>query len=380
MTKVLVVDDERDIRELLTDELTDFDYDVIEAENGAEALNRVYNDHPDIVLLDLMMPVLDGIQVLKTLKSNPYTSKLPVVLLTAVSADEGEKRCMELGANHYVTKPWEPGAIQTVIKVTLREIAKSEQSHAGGWGGKEETNGDRAGQRVEFSNVISTADPELNNKLGGGVLLDGLTFIEGASSTGKSVLCQHFAYTALVHGYGVSYFSSQYSPTGLVSQMASLGMNSSQFFRSGQLKVTAISKVDPLSDCTEVLLELALRIKETASDSRFVIIDVLTSVTRCSQESAVIGFLAQCKEMGNSGNAVIIAAHPADLSGDSLNRLRSLSDSYLALRAEKSGNRLSNVLEVFKVGTDEYLFGNRVNFEVQPGVGIQVEQPSRLMK
>ncbi len=141
MTKILVVDDESDIRELLTDELVDADFDVIEAENGAEALNRVYNDHPDLVLLDLMMPVLDGVQVLKTLKSNPYTSKLPVVLLTAVSADEGEQRCMELGANHYVTKPWEPGAIQTVINVTLREVATSEQIDTGDWNSNTAENG-----------------------------------------------------------------------------------------------------------------------------------------------------------------------------------------------------------------------------------------------
>ena len=236
----------------------------------------------------------------------------------------------------------------------------------------------QAADSIDLSNVIGTADTELNGKLGGGVLLEGLTFVEGASSTGKSVLCQHFAFAALLHGYGVSYFSSQYSPSGLISQMTSLGMNSSQYFRSGQLKVTAIPKVDPIADCTEDLLELALRVKETAANSRFVIIDVLTSLTRGSQESAIIGFLNQCQEMGNSGNAVILAAHPADISGESLNRLRSLSDSYLALRVEKNGNRLENVLEVFKPGADDALMGNRFSFEVEPGAGIQVAQASMI--
>ena len=380
MTKILVVDDEGDIRELLTDELMDADYEVIEAENGAEALNRVYNDHPDLVLLDLMMPVLDGVQVLKTLKSNPYTSKLPVVLLTAVSAEEGEQRCMELGANHYVTKPWEPGAIQTVIKETLREVANIEKTGESDWDENRSANGDPARQPVELSKFITTTNPELNSRLGGGVLLEGLTFVEGASSTGKSVLCQHFAYTALMHGYGVSYFSSQYSPEGLVSQMSSLGMNSSQYFRSGQLKVTAIPKVDPLTDSTEALLELGIRTKETAGNFRFVIFDVLSSVTAGSQESAVIGFLIQCRDMGSSGNAVVIAAHPADISGESLNRLRSLSDSYLALRVEKNGNRLENVLEVFKTGADDGLMGNRFSFEVEPGAGIKIDQTPRVMR
>lgn len=380
MTKILVVDDESDIRELLTDELLDSDFEVIEAENGAEALNRVYNDHPDLVLLDLMMPVLDGVQVLKTLKSNPYTSKLPVVLLTAVSADEGEQRCMELGANHYVTKPWEPGAIQTVIKVTLREVSNLEIIDESDWNENMPGVEKPAGQQIELSKVIAMSDPELNSRLGGGVLLNGLTFVEGASSTGKSVLCQHLAYTALSHGYGVSFFSSQYSPEGLVSQMSSLGMNSSQYFRSGQLKVTPIPKVDPLTDSTEVLLELGIRVKETAGNFRFVVFDVLTSLTAGSQESAVIGFLTQCRDLGSYGNAVILAAHPADISGESLDRLRSLSDCYLALRVEKNGNRLENVLEVYKTGTDDALKGNRFSFEVEPGAGIQIDQTSRIAR
>ncbi|MQC27403.1 MAG: response regulator [Chloroflexi bacterium] len=128
MTKILVVDDERDIRELLIDELTDCGYETAEAENGVEALERVKSEHPDLVLLDLMMPIMDGTQVLEILKSEAQTANLPVVLLTAVSADEREQRALAMGVNHYVTKPWEPGTIQTVIKVTLRETGYDEAS------------------------------------------------------------------------------------------------------------------------------------------------------------------------------------------------------------------------------------------------------------
>ena len=131
MTKILVVDDESDIRRLLIDELTDSGYETIEAGNGAEALDRVYTDCPDIVLLDLMMPVLDGIHVLQVLKFNARTADLPVVLLTAVSADESEQRAMELGVNHYVAKPWEPGTIQTIVKVALKEAADDKYTNSG---------------------------------------------------------------------------------------------------------------------------------------------------------------------------------------------------------------------------------------------------------
>lgn len=376
MTKVLVVDDEKDIRDLLIDELVDSGYQVIEAENGAEALDQVHSDRPDVLLLDLMMPVMNGIQVLKILKSDPDTVDLPVVLLTAVSAEDGEQRSKNLGADYYLTKPWEPDAIQNVIRLALRETAKAAFRKARD-SGADDSAGEEEG-KTQASAFIDTKDPQLNIKLGGGVPLEGLTLIEGATSTGKSVLCQQFAHTALLHGYGVAYFSNQHNAAGLVSQMASLGMDVSQFHRNGQLTVTAIPNVDPSTDCTEALLDLTRQVGKEAAHSRFVFIDVITSVTSCSQESAIISCFVQCKELGNSRNAIFIAAHPAGMSGDILNRLRSLSDCYFALRIEKSGTRVNNVLEVLKVGNAEYTTGNRVYFEIEPGMGVRVDPTSRI--
>ena len=125
--KVLVVDDESDIRELLVDELNDAGYKTIQAEDGAAALDMVHSHRPDIVLLDMMMPELDGLQVLNILRSDPETANLPVILVTATPAAQGELAAKALGVNHYVTKPWEPGVIQTVIRVTLREAGRAEQ-------------------------------------------------------------------------------------------------------------------------------------------------------------------------------------------------------------------------------------------------------------
>ena len=448
MTKVLVVDDERDIRELLIDELTDSGYETIEAENGAEALDRVYTDHPDIVLLDLMMPVLDGIQVLEVLRFNVHTANLPVVLLTAVSAGEGEQRTMDLGVNHYVTKPWEPGTIQTIIKVTLREAANGEQTTAGDGAGEQTTAGDEAGEqptagdeageqpdsgdgfdeqtdsgdgfdekaaaddkpgfmtifaneiaeqtnsgdrvdeRPNFGNTgsqdfetsafISTGDPQLNLKLGGGVPREGVTFIEGAASTGKSVLCQHFANAALMNGFGVSYFSSQHSPTSLISQMTSLGLDPSKYYSNNKLVIMAIPIIGPSSNSTQALSDLARQVKEMAAKFQFVIVDDLAGVTNRDQESAIISFLSQCKALGNSGNSIVVAAHPDGMSEDVLIRVRSLSDGYLGLSVEKTGSRLNKVLEVFKVANAEFQTGNRVNFEVEPGMGIRVNAVSKV--
>ena len=125
MTKILVVDDEVDIVNQKVDGLSDDGFDVISADNGATALEQIYREQPDVVLLDLMMPVLNGYEVLRELRSDPTTQYLPVILITAVSPAEGEQAAVRLGANHYVTKAWEPGNLQAVIRVALRGAGSS---------------------------------------------------------------------------------------------------------------------------------------------------------------------------------------------------------------------------------------------------------------
>ena len=97
MTTVLVVDDERDVRSLLADTLTDAGYGAIEAPNGRGALETVDRERPDVVLLDVMMPMMDGMEVLGKLRQNPETEKLPVILLTAYPALKGEQTRHGLG-------------------------------------------------------------------------------------------------------------------------------------------------------------------------------------------------------------------------------------------------------------------------------------------
>ena len=105
---VLVVDDEREIRELCRVNLELAGYRVVEAADGADALEVVARDHPDFVFLDLMMPEVDGWEVLRRLRSDPATVSLPVVLMTARSAEEDQIRGWESGIFDYIVKPFNP--------------------------------------------------------------------------------------------------------------------------------------------------------------------------------------------------------------------------------------------------------------------------------
>jgi len=125
MTKILVVDDEEGILELLDENLSDDGFDVISANNGASALAQIYQEQPDIVLLDLNIPEVHGYEVLRELRQATTTKNLPVVLLTGVSPTEGEQAAVELGATHYVTKPWKLASLRAVIRVAMREAGNS---------------------------------------------------------------------------------------------------------------------------------------------------------------------------------------------------------------------------------------------------------------
>ena len=360
MVKVLVVDDEKDVLELLVDDLEDSGFEVISAENGAAALGKIYRERPEIVLLDLMMPVLNGYEVLGKLRENPATKNLPVILLTAVSAAEGEQTAVQLGASHYVTKPWEPGTIQTTIKVALREAAQA--------GGTYDTT----------SAFISTGNPLLDTKLGGGVPAAGLTLVEGGTSTGKSVLCQHFAHAAYTHDIGIAYFTTQYTDSSLVSQMASIGLDCSRYFASGEFRIRSMPEFEPGQDTVQILEDLGAEMERLPSVYRMIIVDAVTSVIDMKDDAGILRFFSKCKHMGNQGMSVVISADPMGISDDALYRVRAMADGYLAMRLEKSGARLNNILEVCKVHHAEEITGNIVNFEVEPGLGIKVDSTYRV--
>ena len=117
--KILVVDDEPFNVDYLEQELDDLGYDTVSAADGAEALERVRSDRPDLVLLDIMMPVMDGFAVLDRLKADPATRDLPVVIISAVNDLASIVRGIQGGADDYLPKPFEPVLLQARIRTGL---------------------------------------------------------------------------------------------------------------------------------------------------------------------------------------------------------------------------------------------------------------------
>ncbi|MCA1840259.1 MAG: two-component system response regulator [Actinomycetota bacterium] len=116
---ILVVDDEPDVILLCRVNLEFEGYEVREAHDGAEALQLMAQEPPDLVLLDVMMPAMDGWQVLATMNSSPDTTGIPVVMLTAKAQDRDQIRGLSSGAIDYVTKPFNPVALLRTVKDAL---------------------------------------------------------------------------------------------------------------------------------------------------------------------------------------------------------------------------------------------------------------------
>ena len=116
---ILVVEDQADNRRILRDLLVNAGCELIEAESGEEALKAVETRQPDLILMDIQLPVMDGYEATRRIKSNPGMKEIPIIAVTsyALSGDEGKARAA--GCNAYVTKPFSPRALLAKVREFL---------------------------------------------------------------------------------------------------------------------------------------------------------------------------------------------------------------------------------------------------------------------
>src|SRR5579864_5686320 len=118
--KVLSIEDDADIRELIKFNLEQEGYAVEEAATGAEGLDRIKRRQPDLVLLDLMLPGMPGLEICRVLRSAKETSTLPILIVTAKGTEVDKVLGLEMGADDYVVKPFSPRELVARVKALLR--------------------------------------------------------------------------------------------------------------------------------------------------------------------------------------------------------------------------------------------------------------------
>jgi DNA-binding response OmpR family regulator len=130
-SRVLIVEDEPDIGDLLAFHLEREGYLVSKARNGADGLRQIAASPPDLVLLDLMLPEIDGLEVCRRLRREPRTASLPIVMLTAKGEEMDRVIGLELGADDYVVKPFSPKEVVARVRAVLRRVSAADSTAAG---------------------------------------------------------------------------------------------------------------------------------------------------------------------------------------------------------------------------------------------------------
>ncbi len=124
--KVLVADDDKNIINIIRYSLDNDQFEVLEAANGKEALGMVFTRSPDILILDIMMPEMDGYMVCKELKEHDSTKNLPIIILSAKVSVDDKVKAMGLGIDDYMIKPFDPRELEARIKMRLKLTASKD--------------------------------------------------------------------------------------------------------------------------------------------------------------------------------------------------------------------------------------------------------------
>jgi two-component system phosphate regulon response regulator PhoB len=126
--KILIIEDESDVADLLEMGLRKAGFKTVTATNGATGLQQARDDRPDFIILDLMLPKMSGLEVCRILKSDPATSHIPILMLTAKAEEIDRIVGLEFGADDYVTKPFSPREVTLRIRAILRRGEKQEET------------------------------------------------------------------------------------------------------------------------------------------------------------------------------------------------------------------------------------------------------------
>ncbi|HTZ11025.1 MAG TPA: response regulator transcription factor [Candidatus Margulisiibacteriota bacterium] len=124
---ILIVEDDKDIIKMLEYNLSREGFKTSSVRDGEDALDEVASLHPDLILLDLMLPTMDGLEVCKELKADSKTSSIPIIMLTAKSQESDKIVGLELGADDYMTKPFSPKELIARIRAVLRRIKEKDK-------------------------------------------------------------------------------------------------------------------------------------------------------------------------------------------------------------------------------------------------------------
>ncbi|WP_170482606.1 response regulator [Ruegeria arenilitoris] len=120
--RILVVEDQADNRRILRDLLGNYGFEVLEAENGAQGVDRAIAEKPDLILMDIQMPELDGYDATRQIKKHPIGTNIPIIAVTSFALSGDETKAREAGCDDYVAKPYSPRALLAKVIAFVEQV------------------------------------------------------------------------------------------------------------------------------------------------------------------------------------------------------------------------------------------------------------------
>jgi len=221
---------------------------------------------------------------------------------------------------------------------------------------------------------ISIGSDPIDKALLGELPLGSLTLIEGPSRTGKSIICQHYAFGALLAEFGVAYYVGGMMEDDLVAQMNSLYLEVETFIGEGQLLIYPLTDFfDGRSEGDQGLRRLHDHVEELPWDMDVIVMDSLTDMVNQASQLESFNFFLSCKELCSWNKTMLMALHTSALDPDLLFRLDRLFDTHLELRLEALSQgtqmRIMHVIDVAKVKNANLRRKTSIYFEVDPELG-----------
>ena len=379
MAKILVADDDEDIRKVIISILTQQGLEVIQAGDGDATLAAAVSESPDLILLDILMPGMSGFDVLRKLKGSGSTKAIPVIVVSGLTTAEDENQAMKAGALDYVTKPWAPGELEDRIHIALPELdTGASAANKPGTFAEDELEQRRteplSGTRNSPPVAISTGSDPIDKALLGGLPLGSFTLLEGATGTGKSVMCQHLAYGALLAELGVAYYVQGASPEDLAGGMKVLGLDVTQNLNEGQMLIYPLEEFYGKGKEAGAGFEKLLKhLHDLPWDMSVIIIDALTHMVNRAGSNDSLSFLVECKSLCRLEKTIVVCLHTSSFDPELLGRLNSLFGTHLSFRVEGFTQGLQmktmNVMEVAKIKEATQSRNTSIYFEVDPELG-----------
>jgi CheY-like chemotaxis protein/KaiC/GvpD/RAD55 family RecA-like ATPase len=356
MSKILIVDDDQPIRTLVQMTLAKEGHEVVEAEDGEQGFKVAQDEHPDLIIADIIMPVRDGYQLAQDLRSHPATASVPIIMLTALQQEQDELRAFQEGVDDYITKPFSPALLRARVAAVLTRSMIMQGKAAP----------EAPAPQPPTAERVSLGNAALDGLLDGGLTQGSNVLVIGELGSGKSYFCRRFLATGLENWERCMAITLDDEPLmvrrsldGLLPKSLSAYEGEGLFrlvdaysWSRGTIKGAepfAVSGMLELNQLAGVIADAGLELGQTvaakAGGRRF--IDTITSLFINFELASVQRFLAQLARTATSYGGVtsLFVLEEGAVTEQVLNNIKYIMDGVLEFKIE-GGQFLAHVVNM----------------------------------